>query len=320
MLKVVFMGTPEIAVNSIMKLLNFADIHILGVVTPPDRPAGRGKKIVEPPVKVCAVKNCIPIYQTASIRKDKELIEILKSLEPDFFITFAFGQILSQEVLDIPKYATINLHASLLPKYRGANPIQRCIYEGDCETGITTMITALELDAGDICLQEKIVITPEMTNKDLAEIISEKSPFLLYKTLKGISSGTLKPIAQDASQVCFADKFSKNDAEIDWSKTTLEVHNHVRSMIDWPCACAVFGEKNVKIIETKIVSNERCADFKAGQVVSVGKEGVTVKTGDSCILITKVKPENKSEMPARDWSNGAKIKSGDTFEIKECQC
>ena len=316
MLKVVFLGTPQIAVNSVMKLLNFSDIHIVGIVTQPDRPAGRGKKLLEPPVKDCAVENSIPLYQTASIRKDIELISELKKLNPDFFITFAFGQILSQEVLDIPKIATINLHASLLPKYRGANPIQRAIYNGDFETGITTMITVLGLDAGDICLTEKIKITNGMTSPQLAEIISEKAPFLLYRTLKGLSSETLIPEPQDESLVTFANKFSKEDGLIDWNKTSIEIHNQVRSLLDWPCAYTKFDSKLVKIIETQIVEKDiDFSGYSSGQVVSIKKsEGVYVKTSDSVILVTKVKPESKSCMSAYDWSNGVKLKIGMNFD------
>lgn len=318
MLKVVFFGTPQIAVNSIMKLLNFADIYFVGVVTQPDRHAGRGNKLVEPPIKVCAVTNGIPVFQTDSIRKDAELIQKLKDLKPDFFITFAFGQILSQEVLDIPKFATINLHASLLPKYRGANPIQRAIYNGDKVTGVTTMLTVLGLDAGDICLTEKIEITENMTSVELAEIISEKSPFLLYRTLKGLSTNNLVPQVQDESFVTFANKFKKEDGLIDWNKTSFEIHNQIRAIVDWPCAFTFYEGKTLKILESRVPENSLATEcLLPGQIVSVSKDGVEVKTSDSSLLITKVKPENKSAMNAFDWSNGVKAKAGCSFNVKE---
>lgn len=318
MLKVVFFGTPQIAVNSIMKLLNFADIHFVGVVTQPDRPAGRGNKIVEPPVKECAIKNGIPVFQTESIRKDTELIQKLRDLNPDFFITFAFGQILSQEVLDIPKVATINLHASLLPKYRGANPIQRAIYSGDKVTGITTMLTVLGLDAGDICLTERIEITENMTSVELAEIISEKSPYLLYKTLKGLSSGALIPQSQDQNLVTFANKFKKEDGLIDWNRKAIEIHNQIRAFVDWPCAFTTYEDKIIKVLESRIPENSLSTDcLKPGQIISVSKEGIEVKTVDSSVLITKVKPENKAQMDAYDWSNGVKAKVSSCFGVKE---
>ena len=319
MLKVVFFGTPQIAVNSIMKLLNFADVNIAAIVTQPDRPAGRGKKLVEPPVKVCAIKNAITLFQTNSIRKDSELINTLKAIQPDFFITFAFGQILSQEVLDIPKIATINLHASLLPKYRGANPIQRAIYNGDNETGITTMITVLGLDAGDVCLSEKIAITEEMTSIELADIISEKAPFLLYRTIKGLASGALIPQKQEESLVTFANKFVKEDGLIDWRKTSRQIHDQVRSMVDWPNAFTRYDGKVLKILETKIQNELVDPDCKPGEVVKVSKEGILVRTQDSNLLISKLKPENKSVMNAYDWSNGVKLKSGNFFESLEVE-
>ena len=200
MINVVYMATPQIAVNCLQKLNELSDINIQAVVTQPDRPCGRGNKITPPPVKEYAVSNNLQVFQTESIKKDEELKEKLKELNPDFFVTFAFGQILTQDVLDIPKIATVNLHASLLPKYRGANPIQRAIYEGENKTGITTMITVLALDAGDICLQDEIQITSDMTDRELSQIISEKSPALMYETLKGLYNKTLVPMKQDEIQ------------------------------------------------------------------------------------------------------------------------
>lgn len=314
MLKVVFFGTPEIAVNSLKKLLNFADIHIIGVVTQPDRPAKRGKKIIQSPVKECATIHGISVFQSESIRKDNELIEKLKSMAPDFFVTFAYGQILSQEVLDIPKIATVNLHASLLPRYRGANPIQRAIYNGDKITGITTMLTVLELDAGDICLTENIDITENMTIKELSEIVSDKAPFLLYRTLKGLSTNTLVPTPQCEDGVCFADKCKKEESRINWSATSESVHNQVRALFESPCALTTINGKFIKIVETRLI--EVCTQndaFRPSQIISILKSGLEVKTGDSSILVTKVQPECKPVMSSYDWSNGARIKIGDSF-------
>ena len=307
MINIVFLGTPQIAVNSIMKLLNFSDIKICAVVTPNDKPAGRGKKLMPCPVKVCAQNNALTLFQTDSIRKDKELIEKLKEINPDYFITFAFGQILSQEVLDIPKKHTINLHASLLPKYRGANPIQRCIYNGDCETGISTMITRLELDAGPVCLQQKIKLTPEMTSVDLEKIISDESPFLLYRTIKGLEAGAIIPQEQDSGCVCFADKFNKEDAKIDWDEKSEEIHNKVRAFANKPNAYIIHKNKNVKILETKCL--EICTDGKCqpGEIVKISKEGIEVRTKDGSILIKRVRPESKKEMNSIDWANGIKF-------------
>ena len=311
MINVVYMATPDIAVKSLEELHNNSDINVLAVVTQPDRPKGRGNKLTPPPVKVFAVENNIPCYQTEKIRVDEQLLETLKSLKPDFFVTFAFGQILSQEVLDIPKFATVNLHASLLPKYRGANPIQRCIYNGDKKTGITTMLTVLELDAGDICETEEIIITENMTNIELKDAISEKSPSLLCSTLKGLYGGSLQPQKQDIEGVTIAKKFVKQDGLIDWNKTAEEIHNHVRSMVDFPCAYTFLEGKMVKIIETRLTQNK--SDYCCSSVSCVTKQGIEICTGDGCLLITKVKPESKGIMNAFDFANGAKIKAGIKF-------
>ncbi len=304
MIKVVYMGTPDIAVKSLAKLNE--EFEVLAVVTQPDRPKGRGNKLTPPPVKECALENNITCYQTESIRKDEALIQKLKDLKPDFFVTFAFGQILSQEVLDIPKFATVNLHASLLPKYRGANPIQRCIYNGDCKTGITTMLTVLELDAGDICEIDEIIITESMTNIELKDIISEKSPELLCSTLRGLYSGELKPQKQCCEGISIAKKFNKQDGLIDWNRSSTEIHNQVRSMVDFPTAYTTFNDKLLKIIETKVVSKD-CSKNACGEIVCVNKNGIEVNTKEGTLLITKVKPESKGVMNAFDFANGAKI-------------
>ena len=314
MIKVVYLGTPDIAVKSLYELNKNSDFDVVAVVTQPDRPKGRGNKLTPPPVKVCALDNGIECFQTERISKDAELIEKLKSLDADFFVTFAFGQILSQEVLDIPKIATVNLHASLLPKYRGANPIQRCIYNGDCKTGITTMLTVLELDAGDICETDEIVITESMTNIELKDIISEKSPALLASTLKGLFSGTLKPKKQSDDGVTIAKKFVKQDGLIDWSRTAEEIHNQVRSMVDFPTAYTDFCGKMLKIVETK-VSNKQSEVKTAGEVVCISKAGIEVCTGKGTILLCKVKPESKGVMNAFDFANGAKIKAEMKFGV-----
>lgn len=312
MINVVYMGTPDIAVKSFEELYRNEKINLLALVTQPDRPKGRGNKLTPPPVKIFAQENDIPFFQTEKISKDIELIDKLKSMNPDFFVTFAFGQILSQEVLDIPKFATVNLHASLLPKYRGANPIQRCIYNGDTKTGITTMLTVLELDAGDICETYEIPIDENMTNIELKDIISEKSPALICSTLNGLYSGELKPQKQCCDGVTIAKKFIKQDGLIDWNKSAECIHNQVRSMVDFPCAYTFFNGKMLKIIETGLVKN----NDKTGccsAVANVTKNGIEIQTGNGCLLIKKVKPESKGIMNAYDFANGAKIKTGTKF-------
>ena len=315
MIKVVFFGTPKIALKSLDYLVKSGKIDVLAVVTQPDKPAGRGHKILPPPVKHYALENNIAVFQPASIKKDFEIQDELKKLEPDFFVTFAFGQILSQEVLEIPKYATINLHASLLPLYRGANPIQRAIINGDKKTGICTMITEEGLDCGAICLRDEIEITENMNYEELFEHISEKSPELIEVTLLNIRSGALKPIEQHHEKATYAHKIKKEDAQIDWTKSAREIHNLVRGLYKFPSAHCFFREKIVKIMETKVINE--ISHSSAGNVLSVTKEGIEVSTLGGTLLIVKLKPEGKGEMFAKDWVNGfsgdTKISTGDIF-------
>lgn len=304
MINIVFFGTPAIALKSLEYLYNSDKINILAVVTQPDKPAGRGHKIQMSVIKQFALEHNLPVFQPKSIRKEPEIQEELKNLNPDFFVTFAFGQILSQEVLDIPKYETINLHASLLPRYRGANPIQRAIINGDKETGICTMITELGLDCGDVCMREKIEIPNDMTCVDLFEKISDISPALLEKTLVGLVEKTIIPEKQCETGVCMANKLTKEETKIDWTKSAEEIHNLVRGIYKFPSAYFMHNDKVVKVLETRVIEdNGTCGEF-----VKVTKEGIEVGCGKDCLLLIKIKPEGKGEMFAKDWANGLHIK------------
>lgn len=277
----------------------------MAVVTQPDKPLGRGHKITAPPLKEFAIANNIRVFQPKSIRKDENVIKQLKGLKPDFFVTFAFGQILSQEVLDIPKYSTVNLHASLLPKYRGANPIQRAIINGDTQTGICTMLTELALDSGDICIKHPIKIDENMNCEDLFDEISIKSPKIIEETLRGLVSGKIKPIAQPTDGVTIAAKMTKEEAKIDWSKSALDIHNLVRGIYKMPGAYFCYKDKIVKVLKTKIVEyNIKHENY--GEFSEVTKEGIIVNCGRGQIILITVKPEAKGEMSARDWYNGIK--------------
>ena len=309
MLRVVFFGTPKIAVNSLEYLFNSKEIEVVAVVTQEDKPSGRGHKLSAPPVKEKAQDLGIKIFQPKSIRKEPEVMQSLRDLKPDFFVTFAFGQILSQEVLDIPKYATINLHASLLPKYRGANPIQRCIYNGDKVTGVTTMITVLELDAGDICQTEEIEITENMTDVELATIISEISPSLIEDTLIKLASGELIPQKQDETKVTVANKFTKQDGLINFNQNAKNIECQVRAMYSWPNAFTYYKNKILKIMNAQAIPYEGCEEN--GSVISVTKEGIEVCAGKDKLLIKQVKPEGKGLMDAYAWANGSGITAGD---------
>lgn len=319
MIKVVFFATPKIALKSLEYLVKSDKIDVLAVVTQPDKPTGRGHRVSPPPVKDFALANNIRVFQPTSIKKDIEIQEELKKLAPDFFVTFAFGQILSKEVLSIPKYATINLHASLLPLYRGANPIQQALINGDAKTGICTMITEEGLDCGGICLRDEIDITENMNYEELFELIAQKAPELIEVTLLNIQNGALHPTEQAHEEATYAHKIKKEDAKIDWNKSAREIHNLVRGLYKAPSAHCFFKGKMIKILETRVVDDEIPQGFlgDVAEVIKITKEGIEVSTTKGILLIVKLKPEGKGEMFARDWANGVLNKKATCKEIFE---
>ena len=300
MIKVIFFGTPDIGLKSLDYLNKSDKIEVCAVVTQPDKPAGRGHKLQMSPIKKYAIEHNIPVFQPKSIRKEPDIQNELKKFEADFFVTFAFGQILSQEVLDIPKYETINLHASLLPKYRGANPIQRAIINGDKETGICTMITELGLDCGDICQKLIIPISETMNCEELWNEIGEKSPQMIENTLINLKNGTLKPEKQCETGMCMANKLTKEECQIDWNKSNKDIHNLVRGICRSPGAYFTYNDKIIKVIETEPIEGSA----PCGQIANHSKNGIDMGCGKGLVRIIKVKPEGKSEMLARDWFNG----------------
>lgn len=301
-IKVVFFGTPKIALKSLEYLIKSDRIEVLAVVTQPDKPAGRGHKLTMSPIKECAIANNLLIFQPKSIRKEPEIQEELKKLAPDFFVTFAFGQILSQDVLDIPKYETINLHASLLPKYRGANPLQRAIIDGEKQTGICTMITELGLDCGAVCLKESIDIPKSLNCVQLFDIVADKSPKMIENTLVGLIENKIKPEKQCENGVCMANKLTKEECKIDWSKSARDLHNLVRGIYQCPSAYFNFNDKIIKVLETDVLNS----NGNVGEFINISKDGVEVACGEGSLLLKRVKPEGKDEMSARDWYNGVK--------------
>ena len=308
MINIIFFGTPDIGLKSLEYLFNSDKINVQAVVTQPDKPSGRGQRMTMSPIKKFAIEHDIPVYQPKSIRKEPEIIEELKKFNTDFFVTFAFGQILSQDVLDIPKYETINLHASMLPKYRGANPIQRVIIDGEKETGICTMITELGLDCGDICMKLPIDIDDEMTCEDLYNKIAQESPTMIEETLVRLVEKTLVPTKQDENGVCIAPKLQKEECRIDWSRSAKDIHNLVRGVCRCPSAYFVLNDKIIKVIKTRVVEMTKpMSEYQnlfCGTVIARQKDGIEVLTGNGVLKILTVKPEGKGEMPAQDWING----------------
>lgn len=301
-LKIVFLGTPQIACKALEEFIAKDDVEVLCVVTQPDKPAGRGHKLAAPPIKILALENNLEVFQPVSIRKDAELLDKLRELKPDFFITIAFGQILSQEVLDIPKYGTVNLHASLLPKYRGANPIARAISDGETETGVCAMLTSLGVDEGDVLVTEKISIPDEMTTLDLAIKVSDIAFSVLYKAITGFVSEEIKPVPQNHQEATFAPKYTKEETFLDFNKSAKELHNLVRALYPRPSANTYYKGSLLKVLKTEVVEEKTTATV--GSIIKKDRNGLYIATADKVLLIKTLKPEGKKEMPAYDWACG----------------
>lgn len=313
-LKIIFMGTPEFAVPS-LQVLYYSDlIEILSVITQPDRPAGRGGQIKISPIKELANKLSIPVFQPDQIKKDNDIINYLKNCKADAFVTVAFGQILSKEILDIPKLGTINLHASLLPKYRGPNPIQRAVINGDLETGITTMLTNEGVDTGDILLMQQIPILIDYTSVGLSKLISNLGARLLADTVIGLFEGAITPKVQDNSLSCKAPKLKKEDGLINWGNTTFNIYNLIRGSKPWPGAYTYYKDSLIKIHSSFIPCiKDEIIKHEPGTIINITDNAIQVSTLDSYIDIINIQPSNKPIMNATEWARGARISKGDKF-------
>lgn len=302
-MNIVFMGTPDFAVPSLEAIIN--KYGVKAVLTQPDRPKGRGKSMAMSPVKEVALKYDIPVYQPERLRREPELIEQLKSMDLDFIIVVAFGQILSQEVLDIPKYGCINLHGSLLPKYRGAAPIHYAIMKGEKVSGNTTMLMDIGLDTGDMLLKNEVKIEENMTTAELYDILKETGAELLVKTIEGLSKGEITPIKQGESESCYASMLNKEMAKINWNQNAQDIHNFVRGLYSFPVAHTTYNDIQMKVIETRLTGEK--ATKVPGTIIKVDKQGILVATEDENILITKVQFPNKKPLPVEEYIKGNSI-------------
>ena len=310
---VVFMGTPDFAVGSLKALLEAGQYNIRAVVTQPDRPKGRGQKMVETPVKAFALQHGLPVYQPVKV-KEPEFVEKLKEWKPDFIVVAAFGQFLTQEILDIPTYGCINVHASLLPKYRGAAPIQYAIIKGEKESGVTIMRMEKGMDTGAMYSRVTVPIDEEMNFARLHDELMEKGARLLTDTLPRIAEG-LQPEIQKESEASFATLLTKEMAKIDWTRSAQEVHDMVRGFDPVPGAFTYLPDgKLLKIWETRMTGKPTDAD--PGTVVAVSKQDFTVACGDEELRVLAVQPESKKRMPAAVFLNGRGVKAGDVLGIR----
>lgn len=303
-MNIVFMGTPDFAVPSLKAIIDRYGVK--AVFTQPDKPKGRGKSVSMSPVKEEALKHNIPVFQPKSLRRDEELINQLKGMELDFIIVVAYGQILSKEVLDIPKYGCINLHGSLLPKYRGAAPIHYAIMKGETESGNTTMLMDEGLDTGDMLLKNVVKIDENMTTAQLHDELMTSGAELLINTLEGLVDGKITPIKQGESETCYASMLNKEMAKIQWNKSSKEIHDFVRGLNSYPMAYTFYDGISMKVIETKLTSIK--SKEKPGTIISVNSEGILVSTSDNNILITRIQFPNKRAMMVEEYIRGNEIK------------
>ena len=295
--KVVFMGTPEFSVPVLEMLIK--ETNVVMVVTQPDALVGRKRELTFSPIKKVALENNIEVYQPNKIRNE---FEYILKCEPDIIVTCAYGQIIPNELLYTPKYKAINVHASLLPKFRGGAPIHRAVINGEVKTGITIMYMAPGMDDGDIISQRSIDIDINDNTGILHDKLSLLGRDLLKETLPSIFNETNKRIKQNEDEVSFAYVIKREDEHITYDKTTLEVHNHIRGLYPFPIGYSLINDEVLKICKSKISENK--PDGKIGEIVSVYEDGFGVKTLDGEIIITKVKPAGKKEMDAKDYING----------------
>ncbi|RUM43343.1 MAG: methionyl-tRNA formyltransferase [Desulfurobacterium sp.] len=306
-LRIVFMGTPEFAVPS-LRALREAGYEVALVITQPDRPAGRGRRITPPPVKVEAERLHIPVYQPERVKGNTELFEILKEVNPDLIVVAAYGKILPDEILNLPRFGCINVHASLLPEYRGASPIQSALLDGKEETGVTIMKISPELDAGDIISQRKVKIEKSDNAQTLHDKLARIGAELLIETIPDYVSGKITLIPQDSSKATYCKPITKEMGRIDWKLPAEKIFNMVRAFTPWPSAYAEFKGKRVKVTEVEPV------DLKGnpGEVIRADRE-LIVAAGSGALKIKKIRPEGRKEITGEEFIRGYRVKVGDRF-------
>lgn len=312
-MKVVYMGTPDFAVGALEALIE-AGHQVTAVVTQPDKPKGRGKEVQMSPVKACALKYNIPVLQPVKI-KEAEAVETLRTYQSDIFVVAAFGQILSEEILAMPKYGCVNIHASLLPKYRGAGPIQWAIINGEKITGVTIMRMDKGLDTGDMLFQKEVAIAPDETADTLHDKLAEAGARLIVEALAKIEAGDVTPVKQKDEESCYAKMLTKAMGRIDWQMEAEKLDCLIRGLISWPGASTVFRGKILKIWKEEVVSEQDGFNAMAqpGTVIRVEKDAFYVQTGKGILKILEVQPEGKKRMAVKDFLLGYPVKAGETL-------
>jgi methionyl-tRNA formyltransferase len=302
--RVIFMGTPEFAVPCLAALYEHCDV--IGVVTQPDKPRGRGQKLVPSPVKAWAEAHGLPVWQ------EEAFTAFLEEQKPDLMVVVAFGQILSQRILDIPPYGCINVHGSLLPRYRGAAPMQWCVIDGEKKTGVTTMFMDAGLDTGDMLLKAEFPIGPDTTLEEVHDGLMELGAKVLIETLEALSAGTLKRIPQ-TGESNYAPMLTKETGHIHWAEPAKKIHDLVRGLDSWPGAYTFLGGKKYKIWRTRCTA-EKTAEQPGTILRADKKEGLFVAAGDGVLEVTELQAPGKKRMAARDYLNGHAIALPAQFE------
>ena len=307
-LRTVFMGTPDFALQTLQGLID-AGCKMVGVYTQPDRPKGRGKQLAAPPVKELAQKYDIPVYQPLKLRQPEAVAE-LEALAPDLIVVVAYGQILPKSVLEIPAHGCINVHASLLPKYRGAAPINKAIIDGETETGITTMYMDVGLDTGDMLVKKALSIGPEETAGELHDRLASLGRETMEETLRQLCAGTLQREVQDDEQSTYASMMKKEDGRIDWNRSAQEIHNHVRGLDPWPGAYTTINGELLKLAETR----PEAAEGLPGNVIAADKNGVCVACGSGSLRIQQLQLAGRKRLAAADFLRGCPLEAGAMME------
>lgn len=311
-MKIIYMGTPDFAVGALRSLIE-AGHQVVLVVTQPDKPKGRGKEMQMTPVKSCALQYDIPVFQPVKVRAP-EAVETLRGYEADVFIVAAFGQILSEEILTMPRYGCINIHASLLPKYRGSAPIQQVILEGEKETGITIMQMDKGIDTGDMLLQSVIPIAEKETGDSLHDKLADEGAKLIVEALQKLEAGELVPRKQNDEESCYVKMLEKSMGRIDWTKPAAQIERQVRGLNSWPGTYTSLRGKTLKIWESEVADREKKAEETAvlpGVVTEVDKAAFYVQTGDGILKITQIQLEGKKRMEVRAFLLGYQMEPGE---------
>jgi len=311
-MRIIFFGSDDFAAVHLEHLLNSGH-ELLCCVTGPDKPQGRGMKLVLSPIKEMTLARAIPCMQPVSL-KNNDIVDTLKSYEADIFVVVAYGRLLTQEILNIPQMICMNVHGSLLPKYRGAAPVNWAVLNGDKETGVTVQKMALALDAGDIIAQEVMSIDDDENAAQLRRRMAQVGAQLLVKVLGQYPAGQFPLKPQNEKQVTLAPKLTKEMSKIDWHKEARFIMDQVRGLQPWPGACTFYNGKMLKIIQVQ-VSMENMSSFAPGEVISVGRNGFHVACADKALLIKEVQPEAGKIMPASNFVAGYKISQGSLLGV-----